>query len=169
MPADRGISSAGRALRSHRRGQGFESPILHAPSPAPGTAVIAAGLRLPLAPIPALLEISTSPSRSGPCWGARGTGLRPLRSDQCHGAGEPVRAAAKNLRQGLAAGRAPHSTWPANAWRGRAVEPHGAVGPSPRWQVELADGVAETPVFPAGDRFAIAVTGLRDSVTKIEA
>ena len=25
----RGISSAGRALRSHRRGQGFESPILH--------------------------------------------------------------------------------------------------------------------------------------------
>ena len=24
-----GISSAGRALRSHRRGQGFESPILH--------------------------------------------------------------------------------------------------------------------------------------------
>jgi hypothetical protein len=33
--------------------------------------VIAAGLRLPLAPIPALLEISTSPSRSGPA-GARG-------------------------------------------------------------------------------------------------
>ena len=25
----RGISSAGRALRSHRRGQEFESPILH--------------------------------------------------------------------------------------------------------------------------------------------
>ena len=24
-----GFSSAGRALRSHRRGQGFESPILH--------------------------------------------------------------------------------------------------------------------------------------------
>jgi hypothetical protein len=30
-------------------------------------------------------------------------------------------------------------------------------------------GVAETPVFPAGNRFAIAVTGLRDSVAKIEA
>ena len=26
---DRGVSSVGRALRSHRRGQGFESPILH--------------------------------------------------------------------------------------------------------------------------------------------
>ena len=25
----RGISSVGRALRSHRRGQGFEFPILH--------------------------------------------------------------------------------------------------------------------------------------------
>lgn len=25
----RGISSVGRVLRSHRRGQGFESPILH--------------------------------------------------------------------------------------------------------------------------------------------
>ena len=25
----RGVSSVGRALRSHRRGQGFESPILH--------------------------------------------------------------------------------------------------------------------------------------------
>ena len=28
---ERGISSAGRALRSHRRGQGFEFPILHFP------------------------------------------------------------------------------------------------------------------------------------------
>lgn len=30
-----GISSAGRALRSHRRGQGFESPILHFPPMKP--------------------------------------------------------------------------------------------------------------------------------------
>jgi hypothetical protein len=29
----RGISSVGRALRSHRRGQGFESPILHRRKP----------------------------------------------------------------------------------------------------------------------------------------
>ena len=29
LEIDRGISSVGRVLRSHRRGQGFESPILH--------------------------------------------------------------------------------------------------------------------------------------------
>ena len=47
----RGISSAGRALRSHRRGQGFESPILHSPT------------GLPWAPLPA---VGATPNRDPP-------------------------------------------------------------------------------------------------------
>lgn len=44
----RGISSAGRALRSHRRGQGFESPILHLPPRGRGRA---RGPAQPLLPV----------------------------------------------------------------------------------------------------------------------